>query len=43
MLVAIAHDFVINVLYDMWRYNRPFFTKVEDYRRYRKENPRDKA
>jgi transposase len=39
-LVAIARDFVTNVLYDMWRYNRPFFIKVEDYRQYRKDHPR---
>jgi transposase len=39
-LVAIARDFVTNILYDMWRYNRPFFVKVEDYRQYRKEHPR---
>jgi transposase len=39
-LVAIARDFITNVLYDMWRYNRPFFREVEDYRAYRRENPR---
>ena len=42
-LVAIARDFVTNVLYDMWRYQRPFFVKVEDYRQYRKEHPRTKS
>jgi transposase len=42
-LVAIARDFVTNVLYDMWRYDRPFFVKVEDYRRYRKDHPRPKS
>jgi transposase len=39
-LVAIARDFVTNVLYDMWRYKRPFFREVEDYRAYRKKHPR---
>jgi transposase len=39
-LVAVARDFVTNVLYDMWRYKRPFFRKVEDYRAYRRKNPR---
>jgi transposase len=39
-LVAIARDFVTNVLYDMWRYQRPFFREVEDYRAYRRKNPR---
>lgn len=39
-LVAIARDFVTNVLYDMWRYQRPFFVKVEDYRRYLRDHPR---
>ena len=42
-LVAIARDFVTNVLYDMWRYDRPFFIKVEDYRQYRKDHPRAKS
>jgi transposase len=42
-LVAIARDFVTNVLYDMWRYDRPFFVKVEDYRQYRKDHPRAKS
>jgi transposase len=42
-LVAIARDFVTNVLYDMWREQRPFFIKVEDYRHYRKDHPRPKA
>ena len=41
-LVAIARDFVTNVLYDMWRHDRPFFIKVQDYRQYRKEHSRDK-
>jgi len=39
-LVAVARDFVTNVLYDMWRYQRPFFREVEDYREYRRKNPR---
>jgi transposase len=39
-LVAVARDFVTNVLYDMWRYQRPFFREVEDYRAYRRKNPR---
>jgi transposase len=39
-LVAIARDFVTNVLYDMWRYQRPFFLEVDDYRAYRKTHPR---
>jgi len=34
-LVAVARDFVSNVLYDMWRNNRPFFVEVSDYRSYR--------
>ena len=39
-LVAIARDWVTNVLYDMWRYQRPFFVEVEDYRQHRREHPR---
>jgi len=39
-LVAIARDFISNVLYDMWRYQRPFFLEVDDYRAYRKTHPR---
>jgi transposase len=39
-LVAIARDFVTNVLYDMWRYQRPFFKETADYRQYRHKNPR---
>jgi len=38
--VAVARDFVTNVLYDMWRYQRPFFLEVEDYRAYRRKNAR---
>jgi transposase len=39
-LVAIARDFVTNVLCDMWRYQRPFFKEAKDYRQYRQKNPR---
>jgi transposase len=39
-LVAVARDFVTNVLYDMWRYQRPFFLEVSDYRDYRRKHPR---
>lgn len=39
-LVAIARDFVTNVLYDMWRYQRPFFLEVKDYHQYRQKHPR---
>lgn len=39
-LVAIARDFVTNVLYDMWRHKRPFFLEVADYRAYRQTHPR---
>jgi transposase len=37
--VAVARDFATNILYDMWRYQRPFFLKVEDYRQYRRDHP----
>lgn len=37
-LVAIARDFVSNVLYDMWRNERPFFVEVSDYRSYRQKH-----
>jgi transposase len=40
-LVAIARDFVTNVLYDMWAKQRPFFVKVEDYRKYRQDHPKE--
>jgi transposase len=33
-LVAIARDFVSNILYDMWLKQRPFFLEVDDYRAY---------
>ena len=39
-LVAIARDFVANVLYDMWRHERPFFLEVSDYRDYRRKTQR---
>ncbi len=39
-LVAIARDFVANVLYDMWCNERPFFLKDEDYRNYRQKQSR---
>jgi transposase len=39
-LVAVARDFVTNVLYDIWRYQRPFFLEVSDYRHYRRKNHR---
>jgi len=39
-LVAVARDFVSNVLYDMWRNQRPFFLEVSDYRAYRKKQSR---
>jgi transposase len=39
-LVAIARDFITNVLYDMWRSQRPFFLEVEAYRAYRRTHPR---
>jgi transposase len=42
-LVAIARDFVTNVLYDMWRHQRPFFIKEEDYRQYRRQRSRSQA
>jgi transposase len=40
-LVAIARDFIANVLYDMWRHQRPFFLEVEDYRAYRRKRLAD--
>jgi transposase len=39
-LVAIARDFVTNVLYDMWRNQRPFFLKEEELRQYRQKQSR---
>jgi transposase len=42
-LVAIARDFVTNVLDDMWRHQRPFFVKEEDYRQYRRQRSRSQA
>jgi transposase len=34
-LVAVARDFVSNVLYDMLTYHRPFYVEVDAYRAYR--------
>jgi transposase len=42
-LVAVAREFVTEVLYDMWREQRPFFIEVEDYRQYRREHLRAKS
>jgi transposase len=39
-VVAVARDFVSNVLFDMWRFQRPFFREVDDYRAYRRAHPR---
>ena len=39
-VVAVARDFVSNVLFDMWRFQRPFFLEVDDYRAYRRAHPR---
>lgn len=36
-LVAVARDFVTNVLYDMLLTHRPFFIEVEAYRKYRQQ------
>ena len=36
-LVAIARDFVSNILYDMWLNQRPFFLEVEEYRAYKRQ------
>lgn len=36
-VVAVARDFVTNVLYEMLTNQRPFFIEVEDYRRYRQQ------
>jgi transposase len=36
-LVAVARDFVTNVLYDMLTNHRPFFIEVEAYRKYRQQ------
>lgn len=38
-LLAIACQFTTNVLYDMWRHQRPFFLETEDYRQYLIEHP----
>jgi transposase len=37
-IVAVARDFVSNVLYDMWHNQRPFFVEVSDYRSYRQKH-----
>jgi len=42
-LVAIARDFVTNVLYDMWYNQRPFFLKDEDYREYCRKQSRSES
>jgi transposase len=42
-LVAVARDFVTNVLYDMWRHQRSFFLEVSDYRDYRRKHPRPRG
>jgi transposase len=39
-LVAVARDFVSNVLYDMWRNQRPFFVEVSDYHAHRQKHSR---
>ena len=36
-LVAVARDFVTNILYDMLTHHRPFFIEVEAYRKYRQQ------
>lgn len=36
-LVAVARDFVSNVLYDMLTHHRPFYVEIDDYRAYRRE------
>ena len=42
-VVAVARDFVTNVLYDMLTNQRPFFIEVEDYKRYRQQQQRKAA
>jgi transposase len=42
-VVAVARDFTTNILYDMWRNQRPFFLEVADYRKYRREHPHSPA
>jgi transposase len=42
-VVAVARDFVTNVLYDMLVNQRPFFIEVEDYKRYRQQQQRKAA
>jgi transposase len=36
-VVAVARDFVTNVLYEMLTTQRPFFVEVQDYRHYRQQ------
>lgn len=36
-LVAVARDFVTNVLYDILLHHRPFFIEVDAYRKYRQQ------
>jgi transposase len=42
-VVAVARDFVTNILYDMLTNQRPFFIEVEDYKRYRQQQQRKAA
>ena len=42
-VVAVARDFVTNVLYDMLVNQRPFFMEVEDYKRYRQQQQQQAA
>lgn len=42
-VVAVARDFITNILYDMLTNQRPFFIEVEDYRRYRQQQRQDAA
>ena len=42
-VVAVARDFVTNVLYDMLTNQRPFFIEVEDYKRHRQQQQRKAA
>lgn len=42
-VVAVARDFVANVLYDMLINQRPFFIEVKDYKRYHQRQQRKAA
>jgi len=42
-VVAVARDFVTNVLHDMLVNQRPFFIEVEDYKHYRQQQQRKAA